>query len=94
MTLLRDFERIYLAEPERRPLPLDTLADEYHRRCEAYDRTVCTGPIRGGEIVPATARELMIINRHACKLRDELRDRAACMGYLPAEFGKAIQFGR
>lgn len=87
----RDFERIYHVEPERRPLPLGELADEYHRRCEEFDRTVCTGPIRGGEIMPATDRERMIINRYASTLREELWHRAARMGYSLAEYGEAIR---
>ncbi|RQS10091.1 hypothetical protein DIE07_14380 [Burkholderia sp. Bp9002] len=91
MTLQRDFERIYLAEPERRPLALDDLADEYLRRCEAYDRIVCTGPIREGAIMPATSRERALTSRHAHKLRAELLARAACMGYSAVQFGEAIR---
>ncbi|KVT80614.1 hypothetical protein WK59_21520 [Burkholderia ubonensis] len=86
-----DLERIYLAEPERRHPALDDLADEYHRRCEEFDRTVCTGPIREGEIMPATDRERMIINRYASTLREELWHRAARMGYSLAEYGEAIR---
>jgi hypothetical protein len=28
------------------------LAERYHRETEAYDRTVCTGPIRDGSVMP------------------------------------------
>ena len=44
---------------------LDKLARHYHDSTEAYDRTVCTGPIVSGEIQPASPRELALINRNA-----------------------------
>lgn len=87
----RRFELIYQCEPERRPLELDELAEEYHRRCEAYDRVVCTGPIREGAIMPATSRERVLISRHARELRAELLARAARMGYSAVQFGEAIR---
>lgn len=44
---------------------LDKLARHYHASTEAYDRTVCTGPIVRGEIQPASSREFALINRNA-----------------------------
>jgi hypothetical protein len=38
---------------------------EYYDRCERFDRSVCTGPIRNGSILPGDARELGIIGRNA-----------------------------
>ena len=45
---------------------LHIYARDYHRRCEAYDRTVCTGGFgKGGGIMPATNREYILINSNA-----------------------------
>lgn len=71
--------------------PLDDLADEYHRRCEAYDRIVCTGPIRNGEVLPASHGELVRINHHAHAVRRELILRAECMGYSREQMVGAIR---
>lgn len=46
-------------------LRLRELAEKYHADCEAFDRTVCTGPIVDGGIMPANAKEGAAINRHA-----------------------------
>ena len=63
-------------EPTEEDRYLHSLAAEYHQRAEAYDRTVCTGPIKRGEILPATDREMVAINRHALALKKELQERA------------------
>ena len=46
-------------------LLLIKLAAYYNASTEAYDRTVCTGPIVRGEIQPASPREFYLINRNA-----------------------------
>ncbi|BCB23186.1 hypothetical protein KNT66_gp14 [Burkholderia phage FLC5] len=69
---------------------LDELAAEYHERCEAYDRLVCTGPIKHGSIMPATTRELHLIGRHARDVRHELTKRAELAGYTSQQLTKAI----
>jgi hypothetical protein len=69
---------------------LDELADEYHERCEAYDRRVCTGPIVRGSIAPANPHELRLINRHAIAVLRELRSRAELHGFSPIQLFKAI----
>lgn len=66
------------------------LADEYHQRAEAYDRTVCTGPMGPDGIMPATDAELAAINRHADQLRRELVDRALRAGFTAAQFKVAM----
>ncbi|MYM70505.1 hypothetical protein GTP45_27385 [Pseudoduganella sp. FT55W] len=71
--------------------PLDDLAREYYERTEAYDRTVCTGPIRDGSIMPATAREQSLINRHATDLLRELRQRAERLGYTRNDLRQAMR---
>ncbi|ADP02352.1 gp7 [Burkholderia phage KS14] len=70
---------------------LDELAAEYHERCEAYDRLVCTGPIIHGSIMPATAHELRLIGRNARAVLRELAERAAMLGYSSRQLTKAIQ---
>ena len=46
-------------------LLLIELAAHYNTSTEAYDRTVCTGPIVRGEIQPASSREFYLISRNA-----------------------------
>ena len=52
-------------ELSAKDLLLIKLAAYYNTSTEAYDRTVCTGPIVRGEIQPASPRELALINRNA-----------------------------
>jgi hypothetical protein len=66
------------------------LADEYHQRAEAYDRTVCTGPIGPDGIMPANHAELAKINRHAEQLRHELAGRALRAGFTLMQFKEAM----
>lgn len=56
-------------ESERR---LSSAAEQYVTETEAYDRTVCTGPIRHGSIMPATTREHSLVNRNAMRAMDYL----------------------
>jgi hypothetical protein len=43
-----------------------SFARDYHERCEAFDRTVCTGPVgRDGGVLPATPAERVAIERNA-----------------------------
>jgi hypothetical protein len=54
---------------------LRELAREYHERTEAYDRSVCTGPIDRGRIMPANSDQFSAINKHAKMVREELTRR-------------------
>lgn len=47
---------------------LHELALRYHIEAEAYDSTVCTGPIIDGSVQPANPRELALIGRNASAL--------------------------
>lgn len=58
-----------LTESERR---LSAAAEQYIAETEAYDRTVCTGPIRHGSIMPATSHEHSLVNRNAIRAFDRL----------------------
>lgn len=73
-----------------RDVRLYELAKQYHMTCEAYDRTVCTGPVTADGIMPANHRELALINRHAIEVMRGLLDVARADGIGPAELRKAI----
>lgn len=67
------------------------LARQYLDECEAYDRTVCTGPIRNGEILPATTYELALINRNAVEVLERVRREAEGLGISRVELGREIR---
>lgn len=71
-------------------IKLRELAVRYHQEAEAFDRTVCTGPVVNGSIQPATARELATINRNASKLMRILEDEARMFGATIAELRRAV----
>ena len=66
------------------------LAMWYHQECEAFDRTVCTGPIEHGNIKPATIDELRKINANAVKVRAKLQYIAEQQGYTHKEFRNMV----
>ncbi|WP_175783731.1 hypothetical protein [Burkholderia ambifaria] len=70
---------------------LTSLAVEYHARCEAYDRLVCTGPIIDGAIMPIGARERSLISANARRVRRELEWRAERQGHAPRAFALALR---
>jgi hypothetical protein len=70
---------------------INSLAEEYHRRTEEYDRTVCTGPILHGGIMPASDWERCAINKNASAVKRELMDRAEQRGISPFKVTMAIQ---
>lgn len=69
---------------------LQELAREYHTRTEAYDRTVCTGPILHGAIMPSTPHERRLINNNAELVRDELGAKAALLGFTQQQWREAL----
>ncbi|SES99813.1 hypothetical protein SAMN03159335_00737 [Burkholderia cepacia] len=84
-----EFRRLYVCEPKFDSV-LDELAVEYHKRCESYDRVVCSGPVIDGSILPATSRERHLIGRNASAVRAEILHRAAVLGYSRAQVVDAI----
>ncbi|MGR2709553.1 hypothetical protein B7453_09720 [Pseudomonas sp. IB20] len=56
-------------ESERR---LAAAAEQYVAETEAYDRTVCTGTIVKGSIMPADSQERGLVNRNALRAMDRL----------------------
>lgn len=51
---------------------LMAIAQQYASETEAYDRTVCTGPILHDGIMPVTRREFALVNRNARQTMDRL----------------------
>ncbi|MFJ7315617.1 hypothetical protein ACIQVE_23225 [Pseudomonas sp. NPDC098747] len=71
-----DFARSYLGDftlPESETR-LQALAEDYCRETEAYDLTVCSGPLGRDGILPDNHQELALINRHAQQVFDRLCD--------------------
>lgn len=52
------------------------LAKEYHDRCDAYDRQVCTGKNRYGEPMPATTYQHVAVNKNAHDVIKDIMTRA------------------
>ena len=66
------------------------LAERYHLETETYDRTVCTGPIRDGSIMPASPHEAAQINRNAIRVRERIMSEAAAHGINRQDMARAI----
>jgi hypothetical protein len=66
------------------------LASQYIERTEAYDRTVCTGPIGRYGIMPATAKERSLIICNAATLLSEFSNYAKSLGFTAKELRRAI----
>jgi len=87
------FESEYLGlpyTPTKEEIRLRELAEEYHRTCEDYDRTICTGPIKDGAIMPAHGAEVSAISRHAQAVRDGLWRHVAPLGFSRQQWMEAI----
>lgn len=83
-----DFECEWVpTEKDRR---LYDLAKRYRDETEAYDRTVCSGPILHGSIMPASAQETALITRNARKVFLQIADEAARHNISTAEMWRAI----
>lgn len=80
--------------PTERDRILYELATRYHTECEAYDRTVCTGPVLRDGIMPATQREMALINRNAHASRKRLIEEAAQKGISSEELSHSISHWR
>jgi hypothetical protein len=71
---------------------LRELAEAYHARCEAYDRTVCTGRHpKTGEAIPLTPSELGLINKHARAVREAVIREGESRGLTKEQVGQAIR---
>ncbi len=75
--------------------PLDELAERYRRRTEAFDRTVCTGPIGpDGGILPANGRESSEINRNARRMLEQTLAEGERLGFDRYAVQEAISHWR
>ncbi|MBI5270717.1 MAG: hypothetical protein HY856_13680 [Burkholderiales bacterium] len=77
-------------EPTESELAAHELARFYHDTAEAFDRTVCTGPIVDGSVRPATPLEAAIIGAHAARLRRQVFEEARARGVDAADLKRAI----
>jgi hypothetical protein len=75
--------------------PLDQKADElvaeYYRETEAYDRSVCTGPIKDGSILPANAREYNTIVSYKRVKSHDMQTKACKLGISLDQMRTAIR---
>lgn len=85
------FRNLYLGQPEPLDAHLMELAHSYYRDTEAYDRTVCTGPITRDGIMPLTSRERGLINRNAGKVMARVRVRAELAGFTGEQLREALK---
>ena len=88
---MRSFAEKYLGTFEPPDKALLDLARDYYRRCEAYDLTVCTGPMGRDGIMPATSREFGLINRNATAVFRENKRKAAELGYSDGALREAMR---
>lgn len=88
---MHEFNALYQCsfQPSERDQQLRQLAERYVRETEAYDRTVCTGAIRHGSIMPATADQRGLITRNAQQLMDAIC-REQCGTFTRAEIRQAV----
>ena len=85
------FRALYCGAFETDPLLPQAVAlwRFYYAQCEAYDRTVCTGPMGRDGILPATSHERGLIGRHAAGQRDAAMRAAAEAGISDATMRRA-----
>ena len=87
---LEEFKTLHLATKKEEAEKLQALVVEYHTRTEAYDRSVCTGPIRSDGIMPATVEERKLIGANARQIFNELSAEAIRQGFAVSELQKGI----
>ena len=76
--------------PSEQDNRLYELAKRYHEEAEAYDRTVCTGPVMHGSVMPFDHRELALVNGYAWRLRKQIMTEAAAHGINAQDMARAI----
>lgn len=87
------FSDMYLTEfkQSERDIQLDTLAKKYHVLCEQYDRTVCTGPIQHGSVMPMNSHEGALVVRNARQVFKQIEQEASFFGIKGNELWDAIR---
>jgi hypothetical protein len=70
---------------------LHDLAQQYHDRCNAYDRMVCTGKSpRSGDVLPMNGRESGMVNRNARHVHEDIVRQGFVMGFTEKQIIEAI----
>jgi hypothetical protein len=87
------FASEYMAEWQPTARVFVDAAEEYERRCEEYDRSVCSRLDERGIARPTSGRELSLIGRNAWKVRQLLvsccaRDTGLSLDEAAAEFDR------
>ncbi|MBT4078663.1 MAG: hypothetical protein HOE78_18960 [Gammaproteobacteria bacterium] len=65
-------------------------AEQYHKECEAYDETVCTGPPGRDGVMPGNDWQLVAINKNALQVRKRILADAESNGFGKKEVITAI----
>jgi hypothetical protein len=66
------FEAEWQCEPPAAD-PLLAYGLRYHRECESYDRTVCSGVDKTGAAMPANSEEEYLVCKNSRRIREQLR---------------------
>lgn len=81
----------WLQQPYEHNKDMFELACRYYRETEAYDKTVCTGPIVDGVIYPLNSKEMGLISLNAHKTRKLIGQEAAEKNIDPKELTHEIR---
>lgn len=85
---MSDFQQewVFSKEDQR----IRELAEKYHTDCEAFDRTICTGPVVNGSVTPIGPRELAAVNMNASMVLREILTQAESEGLSRCDMKRAI----
>jgi hypothetical protein len=87
-----DFKQEYLGSFVQGGLSaLHALALRYANETEAFDRSVCTGPLLNGEIMPVTGEQRQKSTQHARKMDLELWREARALGFSYQQWRTAVR---
>jgi hypothetical protein len=88
---MKDFEKLYFCtfEPSAHDQRLHDIATEYHKVCEEYNKTVCSGKSKHDDCsMPVNCQELRLVNWNANMVMSRLINQN--QGIEPKEIQKAI----
>lgn len=71
---------------------LREIAESYHKRCDVYDQSMCSGRSpRTGEPMPVGPREMGLVNRHARKVLLDVVTAGEEKGFTSEQVWEAIR---